>query len=494
MNEQYGFGMDWYEGNTVNSWPALVQWDKKIRFAYFRLGIGLHADKLDLLNTCHANTMWDLGGYYEVWFPNIAKDWQLKVLLDQLKLAPFLKLPVSLAFEQQAYMGPHGMIRGWPSVGDLKYLAGKLIEAGYKTNIYTSLSGLDIIKASNLIDLRAVDWWIARSYSFPLWSSEMDISATLTYLQTKYGIQPDHVQFFQTVLDHGNSPIGGGQDFDRAVAWDFEAPPPPPTPEPIPEPDGLQQVSITVRSDRAELDSVKLVGATETFDVLSISKLTVLPFEVPQPPPPVPTPEPQPDSVRPGELMDLKIRRLEYMKIPQLTVGTFAQLGGRGQDNYLTLGRAEINFIKKWVHNADLWNWAASQMGDIYTGRDDDAQTVRWPIILMSSCVDKPRQFARVAPAVDGYRRVYGIPYQANGDYSEFTPEKYPEYFLWCPTIYPPTPAHPDGYVGWDSHNGMIFLMPIFDAVTWPDGRKSASARSYGGLVDADIFLGPHTE
>lgn len=274
--------------------------------------------------------------------------------------------------------------------------------------------------------------------------------------------------------------------------WDLKfGPAIPPEPIPVPEPNDLKSVAITVRSERAELASVSMIGAASTLDVTSLSTLTISPFPVTPPPSPTPTPGPAPVPDRPGELMDLKVRRTEYMKLPPLTVGSFAQLGGRGQDNWLELGRAEIRFIQNWVHNADLWNWAASEHGDIYTARDDAAGTVKWPFVLMSSCFGQPRQFARVGPAFTDragtWRRVYGIPFQANGDYSEFTPDKYPEYFLWCPTIYP------DDHVGWESHNGMLFIIPVFDAATWPDSLKSGSAKDYGGAVDADIFLGPHT-
>jgi len=189
----------------------------------------------------------------------------------------------------------------------------------------------------------------------------------------------------------------------------------------------------------------------------------------------------------PTDLYDLKIRGLEYTEIPPPPhAGSFAQLGGRGQDNWILLEEPEIQFIQKWAHNQDLWNWAASTSGDIYIQRDDNLKTVKWPILLMSSCLGQPRQFAKLAPftAEDEFRQFIGIPHQANGDYSEFTPEKYPHLFMWCPTI------RPDNTVQWSSHAGMLFLMPLFQPGT--GFRQSGSADDHGGFVDANIFLGSH--
>jgi hypothetical protein len=190
----------------------------------------------------------------------------------------------------------------------------------------------------------------------------------------------------------------------------------------------------------------------------------------------------------PGDLYDLKIRGLEYTDVPPPPhTGSFAQLGGRGQDNWILLQEPEIRFIQKWAHNKELWNWAASKSGDIYIQRDDEAMTVRWPVLLMSSATGQPRQYVKLAPfeSDDKFRWFIGIPHQANGDYSEFTPEKYPHFFIWCPTI------RPDNTVQWTSHKRMLFLMPLFQPGTGYE--QSPSANEHGGQVDADIFLGPHS-
>ena len=285
-NSQYPFGMDWYEGNTIKSFPALVAWDQHMRFAYFRLGIGFHPDDLTLFSQCALSTDWDLGGFYEVGLPVIPKDSMVKVLLGQLaKVGASLKLPVSLAFEPQGW---NGKIPLWPSVGDLKYIAAAVVNAGYRVNIYTNQSGLDIIKASKLIDMTTADWWYSSTYAFPLWSTERGVGDIVTFLQTKYGIQHEHVQFIQTLIDHGNSPIGTGQDFDRAVAWSFGEDN---TQPPAPTPGALKAVDLTVISDGpVELDSITGDGV----DLKSITSFQVIPFPVVAPP--IPQPPAGPDG------------------------------------------------------------------------------------------------------------------------------------------------------------------------------------------------------
>jgi hypothetical protein len=100
----------------------------------------------------------------------------------------------------------------------------------------------------------------------------------------------------------------------------------------------------------------------------------------------------------------------------------------------------------------------------------------------MSSVPGRPRQIVRAKPYSNSQMQIMGIPRQLNGDYSRFTPENYPGFFLWCPTIYP------DGHFDWGSHSEILFLMPIFDPTS--GFKQSASSKSYGGLVSTDIFFG----
>lgn len=54
----------------------------------------------------------------------------------------------------------------------------------------------------------------------------------------------------------------------------------------------------------------------------------------------------------------------------------------------------------------------------------------------------------------------------------------YNYYFFWCYTLYP------DGHIGQDSHNGMTFLMSIYD----PSSGFKTAAGNTDFWVDADIL------
>lgn len=197
-------------------------------------------------------------------------------------------------------------------------------------------------------------------------------------------------------------------------------------------------------------------------------------------------------------LYNIKIRTVEWFDQPAPIVGSFAIIGGRGQQNWIRLGLSEIQFIQSvsipslLVNNAALWKWAATAGGTVYIHRDDVNMTVDWPIGLMSSMSNHPRQFCQIEnfdPA-QSYQRVVGIPYQRNGDYSAYTPDKHPEFWFFVYTIYPPTDALPNGYLGPTSHNDMLFYMPFFDARTFP--KVSSDAALFGGMIATDVFLGAH--
>lgn len=209
---------------------------------------------------------------------------------------------------------------------------------------------------------------------------------------------------------------------------------------------------------------------------------------------PLPAPPPAPSN-----LYDIKIRTVEWLDQPAPTPGSFAIIGGRGQQNWIRLGSNEIGFIRSikipalLVDNDVLWKWAAQDAGTIYIRRDDVAMTADWVVGLMSSMSGHPRQFCQLESPLDlakPYQRVSGIPYQTNGDYSAFTPDKHPEFWFFCPTVYPPTDTQPNGYLGWTSHNNLIFYMPFFDARTFP--KKSSDAALFGGLIATNVFVGPH--
>lgn len=186
MSADREFGIDLYDGNSIRDWKPLVAWEKQIKFCYFRIGIGARAEDLTLLRQAAVETPWALGGYYEVWLPTLPKDYMKASLTRVLnEVGHTFQLPVSLVFEPQAEWDRRKgrYIRGWPSWGDLKYLATAVANLGYLVNVCTNLAGLNEIRAqAPSQELSEVDWWIERYYAWPRWGEEMNIPDTLRLL------------------------------------------------------------------------------------------------------------------------------------------------------------------------------------------------------------------------------------------------------------------------------------------------------------------------
>lgn len=200
----------------------------------------------------------------------------------------------------------------------------------------------------------------------------------------------------------------------------------------------------------------------------------------------------------PSNLYNIAIRNVEWFDQPPPNPGSFAILG-QGITTWLEVDSAmqalirSVKIPSQGVDNNLLWKWATvagTQNGQtIYYGNDPTNNTWRWGIGLMSSVVGR-RQYVAVEnfDASKPTQHVLGIPYQSNGDYSAYTPDKHPEMWLYCPTIYP------DGHIGWGSHavGGIeyIFLMPYFQMGTGFKG--SSDAVKFGGYFNTDCFVGPH--
>lgn len=221
-NSAYGFGLDFYDGNSVRDWQALAEWAKGVQFAYFRLGIGLYVDKRDLIMGCEMATKWDIGQFYEVWLPDVPKADQLAVI--QHHIDPAAKLPLALAFEEQGYEDKHGnKIVAWPSVGDLHFL----MDSVPGSICYTSLAGLDQIKTVIGSIPNGWKFWIARYLSDA--TQEMGVDDTVNYLKAHYGIERERILFMQTA-PAGAYPQGAsydkGADYDRRLTSSATTVPP----------------------------------------------------------------------------------------------------------------------------------------------------------------------------------------------------------------------------------------------------------------------------
>lgn len=157
--------------------------------------------------------------------------------------------------------------------------------------------------------------------------------------------------------------------------------------------------------------------------------------------------------------------------------GSFNAIGGRGQTNWVRLMKNEINFVKSVGVNGQLWNWAASDAGTLFIHRTDSVPYVDDVLILLSSAVINgivDRQVIRIKDVTpdDKWVLVDAIPFQADGDYSAYTPDLHPEYWL---KAYSAFTSHTYG----PSHNGLMFLYPLFDPMS---GFKiSATAQGIGG-------------
>lgn len=224
-NSAYRFGLDFYEGNSVRDWTILANWNMRPMFAYFRLGIGLHADKTDLIDGCHKATTWDIGQYYEVWTPDDPKDAQLKVIRDHIH--PVATLPLWMGFEPQTSLDKKGnKVTDWPSVGDLQYLIANVPGS----ICYTNLAGLTLIVKT--LGKIPQDWKfsIARYLDSGV---EASVGDTLALIQSVYGIDPARILFIQT-SKAGAYPAGAsydkGADYDRMMMAPTPAPPPEPSP------------------------------------------------------------------------------------------------------------------------------------------------------------------------------------------------------------------------------------------------------------------------
>lgn len=224
------------------------------------------------------------------------------------------------------------------------------------------------------------------------------------------------------------------------------------------------------------------------------------PAPAPQPEPgplpaPVPAPIPIPAPARP--LYNIAIRPDEWDKQPPPPkIASFDIIGGRGITTKLQIGPNEVKFIKSIVipslkvDNRVTWKWASSagiRSGiTIYYSNNPLTGTWWWGIGLMGSKPGSPRQFCLIEHFDPGkpYQYVSGIPYQPSGDYSAYTPDKRPEFWFLCYTIYP------SGKILQESHNGLTFLMPFWDV---DSGFKlSDDAAKFGGWIDSGVFVGPH--
>ncbi len=206
--------------------------------------------------------------------------------------------------------------------------------------------------------------------------------------------------------------------------------------------------------------------------------------------------EPEPAGPA-GELIDLK-RRDECVIYDSRYAAnnSFSMIGGRGADDWIQLGAKEIDFVFSIPDNLALKNWAATvDKGTLYTFRDDIARTMRWPIILLSSTYTNKQPVRVLDERLEMWggvprttKLVDAIPYQASGDYSAYTPDRHPEFWLWAWTCfangtYGVSHTFPDG-------RALTFRMPLWAPLTFP--KISTTAREIGGLwIDARLFAEP---
>ncbi len=181
-------------------------------------------------------------------------------------------------------------------------------------------------------------------------------------------------------------------------------------------------------------------------------------------------------------LYSLKTRE-EFGAMPH--DGSFTRLWGRGQAFTVTVDKAFIKFIKSIYPNDILWDWATIPINNvrIFTFRDDDNNTVRVPIILLSSIIDKNGNVVRsivkvIETSKDGRMvKLDAIPYQRSGDYSAFRPELKP--WLWQEAY----TDYRDGTYGCShTKNGVdyTFKYPLLDCSS--GFKASAEVKAVGGF------------
>ena len=156
------------------------------------------------------------------------------------------------------------------------------------------------------------------------------------------------------------------------------------------------------------------------------------------------------------ELWTLKTQA--ELKMPRVTVGTFAAIGGHGQTNWIELGHVEITWIKSIEDNARLWSRIYARHGTIYLSIPRDSLHMQWPVILIASA--DPAKYVRQQIGVMEYNKAHtqfraaAIPELPN--YNEYSPDKQPWLFHGAYSIYP------NGSTGL-TWSGMLFQMPLFD-------------------------------
>lgn len=305
-NSRYGFGLDFYEGNSVRDWSLLKDWSLNPGFAYFRLGIGTHTDNPTLITQCSQQTNLLIGQFYEMWLPSVPKADQLAVI--KAGISKLATLPLALAFEPEVEIDRKGnRVEGWPSVGDLQYLLANLPGS----MVYTNQAGLDVIKTALGSIPGAWKFWYARYLDAA--TLEANVDDTLALLQGKYGITPDRILFMQTCRS-GAYPQGfsfdRGADYDRLVSYA--------APAPAPVPSGsMYQVTVTAPARlnvRQSADPASpIVGQLQSGDAVSgapangwldLAGFASLQFLKPiggiPSPAPAPAPVPPPPSIPAG--------------------------------------------------------------------------------------------------------------------------------------------------------------------------------------------------
>lgn len=339
-NSSFVFGIDLYEGNEIKDWKIVQDWG--VQFCYFRLGIGVHVDKQVNMLACANKTALHMGGYYQVWLPDVSVARQCQAIQDALdkfnSIHPErLDLPLALAFEPETNPTTH--VKQFPRWLDTLAIKDHFEALRYQVVIYTSLSGLDELIRQGFGSLANFNWWIAR-YNFNQdVTGEMSVENTLTLLQQTYHIPVEKILFMQT-MSQGVYPPGAAvekeADYDRAVSWVFADVSPsgdvPPILDADPEEDTPNDLEVLIQSfdmvnaknglnirDGAGLDHpvvgwlvnpsrvqgvdlgngwVELHGYVSAFYLKVVGEVV--------PPDPQPDPEPIPDPVPSSQLMILR--------------------------------------------------------------------------------------------------------------------------------------------------------------------------------------------